>query len=399
MSMSYSKPTKSYEPGAKIEGGIPLCVPEMGGNEWAYIKDCLDTGWVSSVGLYVTRFENEIAATVGTKYAIACVNGTAALHIALLVAGVEPDDEVLMPSLTFIAPANAVRYAGAWPVFIDSEPEYWQMDPALVADFFTNQCERSGGVLRNKSTGRRVKAIMPVHVGGHPVDMDAINPIAHEYDLPVIEDATESLGATYKGQLTGRLGDIACFSFNGNKVITSGGGGMIVTDDEQMAAKARYLTTQAKDDPVEYVHYEIGYNYRLTNIQAALGCAQLELLDEYLAAKRRIAETYREAFEAVPGIAPMPQAEWVESTFWLYTILVDEDVYGMDSRALLKKLGERKIQSRPLWQPIHLSKAHANSPKADCPVAERLNRMGLSIPSSVGLTAAEQAAVIEAIVG
>jgi perosamine synthetase len=374
---------------------IPLCVPEIRGNEWKYIKECLDTNWVSSVGPFVDRFEQELAAYVGTRYAVATCNGTAALHIALLVAGVQPNDEVLVSTLTFISPANAVRYVGAWPVFIDAEPDYWQMDPQKVMDFLEQECHWNNGELCNKTTGRRVKAILPAHILGHPVDMDPILEVARRYNLVVIEDATESLGAKYKGRMVGHMGDVACFSFNGNKIITTGGGGMIVTDNENLARKAKYLTTQAKDNPVEYIHNEIGYNYRLTNIQAAMGCAQLEQLDDYIAAKRRIAATYTQAFRDVAGIHPMREAPWAFSVFWMYTARVDEVQYGIGSRVLLRSLGRAGIQVRPLWQPLHRSPVYAGSQAADCPVAEQLNREALSLPCSVGLSAADQQRVAE----
>ena len=306
---------------------IPLSVPEIRGNEWRYVKDCLDTGWVSSVGSYVDRFEQMVAKEAGTKFAIATVNGTSALHIALLVAGVKPEDEVLVSTLTFIAPANAIRYAGAWPVFIDAEPDYWQMNPDHVVEFLEHGCRWSNGELRNLRTGRRVSAILPVHVLGHPVDLDPILAIAKKYGLKVIEDSTEGLGAAYKGRQLGSLGDIGCFSFNGNKIITTGGGGMLVTDNEEFARKAKYLTTQAKDDPIEYIHGEIGFNYRLTNLLAAVGCAQMELLDDYVSAKRKIATRYCNALQNVTGIAPMKSAPWSESTFWMYTILIDESEF------------------------------------------------------------------------
>jgi len=387
-----------FEPGSPVsEGTIPLCVPEIRGNEWKYIKECLDTNWVSSVGPFVDRFERELADYVGTKYAVAAVNGTAALHIALLVAGVQPDDEVLVSTLTFISPANAIRYVGAWPVFIDAEPNYWQMDPQKVVDFLDKGCQWRDGSLYNKSTGRRVKAILPVHILGHPCDMDPIIEIARKYQLPVIEDATESLGAKYKGRMVGHLGDIACFSFNGNKIITTGGGGMIVTDNETWARKAKYLTTQAKDDPLEYVHKEIGYNYRLTNIQAAMGVAQLEKLEEYITTKRRIAKTYTQAFKDIPGLSPMREAEWAFSIFWMYTMLVDKEEYGMSSRDLLRSLAAHKVQTRPLWQPVHLSQAHQDGVVLDCPVAERLNGDAISLPCSVGLTQEEQTRVIHSV--
>lgn len=388
-----------FEPGAPPPSPdfVPLCIPELRGNEWTYIKECLDTGWVSSVGKFVDRFESELAAYVGTRHAVATVNGTAAIHIALLVAGIEPGDEVLVPSLTFIAPVNAIRYAGGWPVFIDSDPHTWQMDPVQVADFLTQACEARADGLWNRHTGRRVKALMPVHILGHPVDLEPLLGLARRYDLRVIEDATESLGARYHGQMTGAIGDIGCFSFNGNKIITTGGGGMIVTDRPEWAEKARYLTTQAKDDRLEFIHNQIGYNYRLTNVQAAMGVAQLENLDAYIAAKLRIADAYDAAFQNVPGLTLMPEALWAESIKWMYTILVDESAYGMDSRALLRRLQEARIETRPLWQPVHLSPAHREAYAMPCPVAERLKRQAISLPCSVGLTAAQQQQVIDVV--
>jgi perosamine synthetase len=376
---------------------IPLCVPEIRGNEWKYVEECLNTGWVSSVGQYVNQFERMIRNYVGTKYAIATVNGTAALHISLLLAGVKPEDEVLVSSLTFIAPVNVIRYVGAWPVFIDAEPEYWQMDAQKVAEFLDQQCRWSKGELYNKATGRRVKCILPVHILGHPVDVDPIIELAHHYNLTVVEDATESLGARYKGNMVGHLGDIACLSFNGNKLLTTGGGGMILTDNEAWATKAKYLTTQAKDDPVEFIHYEIGYNYRLTNLQAAMGCAQLELIDKFIEAKRLIAATYSKCLSRVPGIAPMVEAPWAMSIFWMYTILVDAEEYGLDSRSLLLRLNQEKIQARPLWQPINQSPAHSDFQTFECGIANQLNQNSLSLPCSTGLTQDQQNKVIEVI--
>ena len=364
---------------------IPLSTPEIRGNEWAYIKECLDFGWVSSVGSFVDRFEEEFAQYVGTKSAVATSSGTAALQVALLVAGVEPDEEVLVSSMTFIASANAVRYVGAWPVFIDAEPEYWQMDVQKVIDFLETSCHWQDGQLTNKNTGRRVKAIMPVHILGHPVDMDPLLDVAKKFGLVVVEDATESLGAQYKKQAPGSLGDIACFSFNGNKIITTGGGGMIVTDRADWSQKAKYLTTQAKDDPIEYIHEEIGYNYRLPNVQAAMGCAQLEQLNQYVEIKRDIAKTYSERLSDLAGITPMQEAPWAMCSFWMYTILVDEAVVGFDSRQLLQALEKQRIQTRPLWQPMHLSPAHKGAYAVDCSVAERLYLQALSLPCSVGL--------------
>ncbi len=372
-----------------------MCVPSLGGNEWAYVKECLDTNWVSSVGAFVDRFETELAEYVGSKHAVATVSGTAALHIALLVAGVEPDDEVLLPALTFIAPANAVRYCQAWPVFVDVEPRFWQLDIDRAARFLEDECVVREGALHNRASGRRVKAVLPVHVLGHPVDMDPLLDLARRYGLAVVEDATESLGARYKDRMVGNLGDIAVFSFNGNKLITTGGGGMIVTDNREWADRARYLTTQAKDDPIEYVHDEVGFNYRLTNVQAAMGCAQLEDIEDRLAAKRAIAEAYSEGLADVEGVTLPEEAGWASSAWWLYTVLVDRAAFGLDSRAVLRSLGDAGIQTRPLWQPLHLSSAHADSQGRRCEVAERLHRDALSLPSSVGLTPGEQQRVIE----
>ena len=364
---------------------LPLCVPELHGNEWAYIQQCLESNWVSSAGPFVDRFETEFATYIGTPHAVATVNGTAALHIALLVAGVKPDDEVLVSDLTFIASANAIRYVGAWPVFIDVEPDYWQMDPTRVTDFLQHECEERAGALYNRTTGRRVSAIVPVHILGHPVDMDPIIALARAYHLVVIEDAAESLGARYRGRHVGQLGDIACFSFNGNKVITTGGGGMLVTENATWAQRARYLTTQAKDDPLEFEHRAIGYNYRLPNILAALGCAQLEVLDGYLEAKRHIASLYTSLLAGVPGITPMRQALWAESIFWLYTIRIDPALFGMDSRQVLHELATQRIQTRSLWQPMHLSPAHAGCQVVSGAITEVLYREALSLPCSVGI--------------
>jgi perosamine synthetase len=386
-------------PGAPaVEGFIPLSVPEIRGNEWAYVKECLDTGWVSSVGAYVERFEAEMARATGTRFAVATVNGTAALHTALLVAGVRPDDEILVSTLTFIAPANAIRYVGAWPVFIDAEPVTGQMDPARVAEFLERGCVSRGPELFDRETGRRVKAIIPVHILGHPVEMDPILEKARRFGLAVIEDATESLGATYRDRRVGQLGDVACFSFNGNKIVTTGGGGMLVTNDETWARKARYLTTQAKDDAAEFVHNEIGYNYRLTNVLAAIGVAQVEKLPEYVERKRRIAARYTEAFRAVAGLAPLGEAPWARSTFWMSAVRVDPESFGSDSRTLLRALEGRRIQTRPLWQPIHESRAHAGSRRVGGDVAERLNRECLTLPCSVGLTDEQQERVIAEVV-
>lgn len=376
---------------------IPLFEPSLDGNEWKYVKDCLDTNWISSVGAYVAQFEKALARRIGMKHAIATVNGTAALHVALILAGVEAGDEVILPTVTFIAPANAVRYVGAHPVFMDAEPKFFQMDIEKTLDFIERRCRWTRGALRNKTTGRRVKALMPVDVLGHPADVRTLVSTASKYGLRLIEDASEGLGSTYRGRATGHSSELCCVSFNGNKLVTTGGGGMLLTNDDAWASRARHLTTQAKADPVEYIHSEVGYNYRLTNVAAAIGLAQLEKLDRYVEVKRRIARDYAKAFAELPGISPMREAPWASSTFWMYTVLIDAKRHGADSRAVLRNLAERGITTRPLWQPIHMSPAHAGAQAHFCETAERIYRDALSIPSSVGLSRAQQKSVIAAI--
>lgn len=378
---------------------IPLSVPHIAGREWEYVKDCFDTGWVSSVGTYVDRFEKELAQRVGARHAIACSSGTAALHVALLVAGVVPEDQVIVPTLTFIASANSVRYVGAHPVFVDAEPRYLQLDVDKVAHYLSHACGHRDDRFVDLTTGRRVSAIMPVHVLGHPCDMAPLLELAERYGLTVIEDATESLGSLYSGRATGTLGRLGCFSFNGNKILTTGSGGMIVTDDPELAKRAKHLTTQAKLDPVEFVHDEIGFNYRLSNISAAMGVAQLEMLDDAVAAKRRIASRYDDELGGLAGITLPTAAPWAEPNAWLYTIRVDASRFGMDSRALMRRLREHRIEARPLWQPLHRSPAHLGARAWHCEVADALQAVALSIPCSVGLRESDQTRVMEVIRG
>ena len=365
---------------------IPLSVPCLQGREWDYVRECLDTGWVSSAGRFVERFEDQVAEYVGVKHAIAVVNGTAALHAALLCAGVQADDEVLVSTLTFIASANSIRYANAHPVFVDAEATHWQMDPNLLEEFLTQKCERRNGVLCNRATGRTVRAIMPVHILGHPADMDSICDLARRFDLKVVEDAAEGMGTRYNNRHVGQFGDLACFSFNGNKIMTTGGGGMIVTNNESVAARARHLTTTAKDDAVEYIHGEVGYNYRMTNVAAAFGCAQLEQLDQFVASKRRTAEVYQRLLSKVDGIHLYTAADKAFCTYWLYTIAVEAKVCRVDRRGLRARLAQQGIQTRPLWQPLHASGAHCSSQAILSGVADRLYDQCLSLPCSVDLS-------------
>jgi len=385
-------------PGAPAaEGQVPLCVPEIRGNEWNYIKECLDTNWVSSAGSYGTRFEKMLADYVGANHAIVTVNGTSALHIALLVAGIEPDDEVIISSLSFVAPANAIRYAGAWPVFMDAEPKYWQMDPEKLESFLTQECRWQDGHLFNKLSGRRLKAILPVHILGHSCDMDPIIDLARKFGLTIIEDATESLGAGYKGNNVGSMGDVACFSFNGNKLITTGGGGMIVTNNQEWAERALYLTTQAKDDPIEYVHNEIGYNYRLSNIQSAMGVAQMELLDELVSAKRAIARRYHEGLQGVEGLTLMPTQPETTPVYWLYTVLLAPNTTLEVRKDVVRTLNAQGIGSRPLWHPIHGLPPYAECQSYLMETSMDLYHRAINLPSSAGLTEVDQQRSIDSL--
>ena len=379
-----------------VSGQIPLCASEIAGNDWAYVKDCMDSGWVSTAGPYVGRFERELAAYVGTRFAIATNTGTAALHVSLLIAGVKPDDEVIVSDMTFIAPVNAIRYVGAWPVLIDAEPDYWQMDVERLSHFLAHECTASNGHLKNRRTGRPVRAIMPVHLLGHPCDLDPIRELAGKYDLVLIEDSTESLGATYKGAMIG-TGGLSSLSFNGNKLITTGGGGAIITDDPDWAARAMYLVTQAKDDPLEYVHHSIGFNYRMPSLSAALGCSQLEKIDAHLEAKRRIVSRYAAGLGLVPGITVMPSAPWAKPAWWLYTVRIDAGRFGHSSRELMRLLAKEGIHCRPIFQPMHESMAHAGSQSVGGGEATRIVAEALSLPSSVGLSAEDQDRVITTI--
>lgn len=388
---------KIQEPGIARKGFIPLCVPYLCGNEWKYIKECLDTNWVSSAGSFVDRFEQDLAKYVGAKYGVACVNGTAALHISLILLGIGYNDEVITSDMTFVAPANAIRYVGAYPVFIDANYKTFQIDSAKLKDFLKNKCKNTKEGLLNKETKRIIKAILPVHILGHCCDMEEIMDISRQYGLPVVEDATEALGAKFSGKHAGTFGKLGVFSFNGNKIITTGGGGMIVTDDKNLAQKAKYLTTQAKDDSIEFIHNEIGYNYRLPNILAAMGCAQLENLEKHINKKRKTAKLYNEKLSKISGIEIMNEPEKCESTFWLYTVKIEKKEYGMNRKELMKKLLENKIETRPLWQPMHLLKSHSSSYAYACDNSEKLKDVSLSLPCSVGLRKDEQKEIVEAI--
>ena len=379
-----------------VDRPIPLSVPYLHGNEQRYLEECIRTNWVSYVGPFVSRFEVEFARAVGVKHAVAVNSGTAALHIALIAADVGAHDLVLVPDITFIAPANAVRYCGADPVFIGVTPDTWQLDVALVQRYLSERCELRDGVTRDRASGRRVAAIVPVHLLGHAVDMDPLMALARRGGIRVVEDATETLGGRYRGRQVGTDGDAGCFSFNGNKIITSGGGGMITTDDAERAKRMKYLSTQAKDDAKEYVHENIGFNYRLTSLQAAVGVAQLEMLDEHVRRKREIAARYSAELADVPGVTLPRQAPWAESTYWLYTILVDKPA-RRSSRELIADLAAEKIEARPLWAPLHEQRPYRDAESFEVQTSRWLYDRAVSLPCSVGLTAEDQTRVIAAV--
>ena len=368
---------------------VPLSVPTLRGREWAYVKECLDTGWVSSAGPFVERFEREIATYTGSAHAVAVVNGTAGLHVALRVVGVEPEDDVLVPALTFIAPVNAVRYCQAHPVFLDADARTWQMDVDHLARFLAEACAVRDGACYNRRSGRRIRAIMPVHLLGLACDMDRIMGLARSHHLRIVEDAAEAMGVRYRGRHVGTFSDVGVLSFNGNKIITAGGGGMLLTNGAALARCARYLTTQAKDDPVEYIHREIGYNYRLTNLQAAVGLAQLEQLDEFIAKKRAIADAYAAALGGDPEFTLMPSPPGVEPTYWLYTVLLKQGTTVARRQAIIRELDRRGFEARPLWHPIHRLPPYQDSAAPDLPRAMDLYARAISLPSSVGLELGE----------
>ncbi len=368
---------------------IPLSVPSIQGNEWKYVKECLDAEWVSSKGSYVSKFESDIARYAGTEYAVACSNGTSALHISLILSGVVEHDEVIIPTVTFVAPVNTVRYVGARPIFMDCD-DYLNIDIDKLTEFCNRECDFTGKELINKKSKSRIKAIIPVHIFGNPVNIEPLMDLAYKYNLKVIEDATESLGSYYTGgrynnKKTGTIGDFGCYSFNGNKIITTGGGGMIVTNNQEYAQKAKYLTTQAKDDSLRYIHNEIGYNYRMTNVQAAIGCAQLEQIDNYIEIKRNNFMAYRKAVSDIEGLDLIGEPDYGFSNFWHYSLLVDEKEYGCSRDELIQRLSDNNIQSRPLWRLSHLQQPYEDFGAYKINRALYYQKRVLSIPCSVGL--------------
>ncbi len=364
---------------------IGLHEPCFSGNEWTYVKDCLDTGWVSSVGKYVDQLEQKLAEYTGAKRAIAVVNGTAALHIALKLVGVKQNDEVLVPDLTFVATTNAVMYCGAVPHFVDSEERTLGLDPAKLGDYLRDIAEIRGESCYNRNTGRIIRAVVPMHTFGHPVDLDLLVEVCRQFKIEVVEDAAESLGSFYKGGHTGNWGKCATLSFNGNKTVTTGGGGAIITNDEEFGKMAKHITTTAKvPHKWEFFHDQIGYNYRMPNINAALGCAQLEQLPLFLENKRILAQRYLGAFADVKGVQVFREPDFAKSNYWLNALILDREYLQFRDK-ILEAANSAGIMTRPVWVLMHKLPMFEGCPRMDVSVAADLEQRIINIPSSAFL--------------
>lgn len=372
-----------------VVGAKPAALhePSFQGNEWLYLKECLDSTFVSSVGRFVDRFEADLATFTGAKHAIAVVNGTAALHVALKLAGVKTGDEVLVPALSFIATANAVTYCGAIPHFMDSASDTLGVDIKKLRDYLETHTTQRAGLCINSASGRVIRAVVPMHTFGHPVDLDGLLSVAHDFKLVLVEDAAESLGSYYHGVHTGTLGLMGTLSFNGNKTITTGGGGAILTNDSKLARHAKHLTTTAKIPHAwEYVHDEVGYNYRMPNLNAALGCAQLEQLPSMLAAKRKLFMLYKAAFSAVRGIRLVAAPSQCNSNYWLQTLLLDEE-HEHERDAVLAATNGAGFMTRPAWNLMHELTPFKDCPRMDLSCAQSLSKRLINIPSSAKIVA------------
>lgn len=364
---------------------VSLHEPRFGGREWAYVRETLDSGWVSSVGQFVDRFEKQLAERCGVSHAIATVNGTAALHASMLLVGVEAGDEVIVPALTFIATANAASYCGAIPHFCDSDPSTLGIDPSKLDRHLSACAEIAGGACRHRQTGRRIAAIVPMHTFGHPTDMDALVEIAARWRIAVVEDAAEALGSTYKGRHVGHHGAVATLSFNGNKPVTTGGGGAILTNDPEIARAAKHLTTTAKKPHQwAFLHDTVGFNYRLPNINAALGCAQLEQLDSFVEAKRRLAARYQAAFKDIPGATIFADGPDARSNYWLVAMMLEQPDLAIRD-AFLSAAHARGLLCRPVWTPMHRLPMYRDCPRMDLSAGEDLEARIVNLPSSMAL--------------
>ena len=380
---------------------IPLSVPNLKGNELKYVTTAVETEWVSTGGPYVNDFENRVAEYVHAKGAVSCQNGTSGIHTALLVAGVTQEDAVIVPTLTFIAAVNPVKYIGAFPVFMDCDDSLC-MDPDKLEKYCEQECNFSNGKLFDRKSGKQIKAVIVVHVFGNMADMEAILSIVKKYDLILIEDATEAIGTYYtegklKGKYAGTIGHIGVYSFNGNKIITTGGGGMLVSDNRKYLKHAKHLTTQAKSDELYYTHDEIGYNYRMTNLQAALGLAQLEQLEDFIETKKKNYAYYKELLKNTEGIKLLPFRRTVRSNQWFYALYCDGEKFNRDG--LIEYLAENQIQSRPIWGLIHEQKPYENSFAYKVEKAKMYWKHVVNIPCSTSLTLEDVERVVAAIKG
>ncbi len=359
---------------------IPVCEPTLNGNELSYLTDAVKSGWISSSGKYLQEFEDKFSRYCDAKHGISCANGTVAIHLALLAIGIKPGDEVILPSFTMIGSCNPIVQMGARPVFVDSELQTWNIDPAKIEEKITV----------------KTKAIMVVHTYGHPVDMDAVLPVARRHNLVVIEDAAEAHGAEYKGRKTGSLGDIACFSFYANKIITTGEGGMVVTNNERWAERAKKLRNHFFGEP-RFLHQEMGYNYRLTNLQAAIGLAQLEKIESYVDARRRNAQLYNHLLKEIPGIILPPEASWAKNVYWMYGLVVDKD-FPLSMPQLREELQKKGVETRTFFVGMHKQPAYEHlGAQDDFPRAEYLEKNGFYLPSSSHLTEEQIRYVADAI--
>jgi len=349
---------------------IPVCEPTLGGHELEYVTNCIKTNWISSKGSYLVEFEEKFSRFCNANHGIATSSGTTALHLALVALGIGKNDEVIMPTLTMIASANPVIFAGAIPVFVDSEPHTWNIDVSAIEERITD----------------KTKAIMPVHIYGHPVDMDPLLKLSKKHNLFVVEDAAEAHGAEYRGNVVGCLGDVGCFSFYTNKIVTTGEGGMAITNNDATAEKLELFRDLAHSKEKRYLHYEIGYNYRMTNLQAAIGLAQMERIEEYINARRKNAKLYTSFLEDAKGITPPPEADWAKNIYWLYSILIQED-FGTSRDELVNELAKRGIETRPFFIPMHKQPVFKKMglTSGDFPIADELYTKGICLPSSSSL--------------
>ena len=376
---------------------IPLSVPNLKGNELKYVTDAVEEEWVSTGGAYIDRFEKEISEYLKIKVAVACQSGTAALHLSLIQSGVDFGDEVIVPTLTFIAAVNPVKYCGAYPIFMDCDDSL-TLDVIKLEEFCENECDFINGILINKKSNRKIKAIIVVHVFGNLANMDRIMKIAEKYNLKVIEDATEALGSyytdgVYKGKFAGTIGDFGAYSFNGNKIITTGGGGMIIAKNQDDLEKIKYLSTQAKDDTLYYIHDEIGYNYRMTNLQGALGVAQLEKLEDFVEIKQNNYNLYKKLFNEVNGVKILDFNGNIRPNYWFYSLVLEND--NIDRDEIIKKLAENKIQTRPIWGLLHEQKPYLEAQSYKIEKAYYYHDKVINIPCSSNLKNDDVIKVVE----